>query len=286
LNSSNERSKSFLLSSSTALKYPIKARYIDYQTFQQLLLDSGLETFATKEIFEIFDSSSHRLKVIDVMDVLFTFLVMYEDLAEYYSSQSQSQSQSQGMTRGGEGLSPSSLSSSPPATTAHLSDGSGKQIETDLFDNSQLYFDMFDLNHTGTIDAKNLKIILRCLLLEEKYLSHYSNTLLRHSQTPPLPPHQTLTAKRSFKSKSSHLRRRSSSSDISSVHFLGQQHSGRFQQQQQQSFETIRSMKSSDCDDLFQILDEDKNGYITYAQFKDFYDTLYLQLDSLPPSFA
>jgi serine/threonine protein kinase len=284
---SNERSNAskspFFLSTVTATtpttatgtaqrKYPLKARHIDYSTYRQILCESGLETFSTKEIFDIFDSSSpiipssasasfHRLKFIDIMDVLFTFLVMYEDLSDYYSSSAP------------ESLSPRD------SDQHHQQQHQHQQQEVNSFDNSQLYFDMFDLNHTGLIDAKNLKIILRCLLLEEKYLSHY-NTVLRHSHTPPpLPHHQSpLSHKHSFKKKPSHLRHRSSSSEISPVYMLGQ-HSGKCQ-----SFETIRSMRSCDFDDLIQILDEEKNGFITYEQFKEFYDTLYLQLDSLPPS--
>jgi serine/threonine protein kinase/Ca2+-binding EF-hand superfamily protein len=257
------------------------SKYVDYSTYSTLLCESGLDSFATQEIFEIFERTSQPTAAgaispllhskVDVMDVLMTFLVFYDDLTDYYSTCT------------------SSSSSTPP----HSGDGTNAPPVSDLpFDNSRLYFEMFDLNHTGVIDVKNLKIILRCLLLEEKYLSQYHQTILRStpSSSQLLPSsasqHQLLSAKTSFKKKPSHIRHRSSSSEVSAFNLGGggirmlSQQSFRFQ-----SFDTVHSMRSTDYDELFQILDEEKTGVITYEQFKDFYDTLYLQLDSsLPPS--
>lgn len=251
-NQLTEISKSGILSSSfsnpllSPRKYTSKTRFIDYSTYNKILCESGLESFATQEIFDLFDPLQNFK--IDVLDVLFTFLLMYEELADCYTTNIEQ----------------------------NLNIDSPFESFVHPFDNSKLYFEMFDINHEGVIDAKSLKIILRCLLLEEKYLSHSHSTILKQAPS----NHHILSAKHSSRSRPhSHIRHRSTSSEPPAVRMLSQQ-SSIFQQ----SFETVKTLRSSDYDDLFQVLDEEKNGCITYDQFKDFYDTLFHQSDNFPSS--
>jgi len=175
---------------------------ITFSTFVRLLSEVGLQQLANQQVFSIFDIGNTG--TVDITNFLLALLAFRPE----------NEPEQEGCDEGCSGRCASA---------------------------ARLYFDMFDINNTGYIDLEEMKVIVRCMLLKDKY--EESRASMRLSLG--------VSATGSGKYRKSLKPALSRSESAKRI-----------------------NVKSADVDTLFNVIDVNKSGKIYFDDFRKFYDTM------------
>jgi serine/threonine protein kinase len=282
-----EKEHAFAVSASVSASRQVGSKGMTYSDYVSVLLQCHLPELARPEIFSIFDQNNSG--TIDIKEFLFTMLAFKQlplhsssSPSLFPSSHHQETIELQSHNRlkdafgapssepGDELMSPSERESEYRSLGSHSvplhlhedenEDEEASQGENDL--ESRLFFSVFDLDDSGSINMQELEFIIRSLLIEDDHAS----------SPPPLQddhPSSSLCSSTSLSNPTASFSSHSNPSIMSHFSF-DSLHTSSSTPHMQSPTTTPRTP----IGELFDVMDVSRNGEIDYSEFKVFYNSI------------